>query len=323
MPTKPIRRDPRDPVRGPNPVRGPRDGGGGGGGQGGGGGNGGGGGGGGGNGGGRGGRGGRGGGGIGGLNIQELFNLGMNLSHPNRQARRDINLMYRPQIRGLKQDYNRYSNQMGALYDILGNKLKEAGDPAAANIGQIQGDYSQGVEGIIGALGNQIQTPEQMAFLNTLGTQATAGAEGLATQGANEQRLNASFQRQGALESNALQRQAAFDLREGLSSLRDQRRLDMRSRLDELRATAFERMLALKEYQLRAAAAADARNSNDFLADFAGGLAGLGLGGSGGGGPNNGGGGGGGQQGGGGGGGGGPDPRNSSSAPNRPPGWYI
>ena len=252
------RNDPPNPPNGPR-NDGPRGGGGGGGG-----------------GGGNGGRGGRGGG------VGSLLNIAGQLSHPLRQARRDMRSIYNPQIRGLKQDYNRYSNQMGALYDILGRRLGEVGEPAAANIAQVQGDYTSGVGGILDMIGSKIQTPEQAAFLNTLGAQSIAGADALGTQGANEQRLNASFGRQAALESNTLQRNAAYDLREGLSSLRDQRRMDTRSRLDELRAQAFERMLAIKEYQLRAAAAADARNSNGFLANFAGSLAGLGLDGAGG-----------------------------------------
>jgi len=202
-----------------------------------------------------------------GWSIRDLFDMGLNLSNPRQQARIDTRLLYQPQIHGLKRDYKTYANQTGALYDILQRQLGEAGAPALGNYQNINDAYTKGTQGIIDSLG-QTTAPDQAAFLNTLGAQALAGSDQMKTMAANEQRYGASMGREAGLENMVLQRNAAGDLKDAMGQLRTSRATDFRDRLDQLRQTAFERMLALKEFQLRSAAVGSQLKGDKATRDF-------------------------------------------------------
>ena len=206
-----------------------------------------------------GGHGGGGGGGKGpaGMSIRDLYQLGMNLAHPLQQARHDVAAIYQPQIHGLKTDYSNYANQMGALYSVLGNQLADTGKSADNNYQNVNQDYTKGTQDILGALG-QTTAPDQAAFLKVLGSQALAGSKDLAQSATNEARYNASMGQQAGMENTILQRNAASSLNQGLEQLRTQRGNDLKTQLDQIRSDAFNRLLALKQYQLNAATNASA-----------------------------------------------------------------
>lgn len=201
------------------------------------------------------------------LSLQELFSLGMNLAHPLQQTRHDIQTIYGPQVRGLKNDYQNYANQMGALYSVLGNQLADTGASADNNYQKVNNDYTQGTQDILGSLA-QTTAPDQAAFLNVLGNQALAGSKDLAQTATNEQRYNASMGQQAGMENTILQRNAAGSLNDALESLRKQRASDFQSQLDQNRQTAFERMLALKQYQLQAAQSASMMKGDKWTRQF-------------------------------------------------------
>lgn len=204
---------------------------------------------------------------LNGMSLQDLFSIGMNLAHPMQQTKHDISTIYGPQVRGLKHDYSNYSNQMGALYTVLGNQLGDIGAGADNNYQRVNSDYTKGTQDILGSLG-QTTAPDQQAFLNVLGNQALAGSKDLAQQATNEQRYNASMGDQASLENTILQRNASGDLNAALESLRKQRASDFKSTLDQNRQTAFERMLALKQYQLQAAQVAQQGKGDKWTRQF-------------------------------------------------------
>lgn len=188
-----------------------------------------------------------------------------------RDAKRDVGLAIRPELReirnakrGLKRDYRGYANQMGGLYGILGRELGGIGGQMSGEFDEVQGDYTQGVESIMSALG-QTTAPDQAGFLNTLGSFALAGQNDLSTDASREVAWNASNQRQGGLESMVLQRNIRGDLQEGLDDLRTARRdvihdrgPMLMQRMDQLREQQFARSMALKELALRRQALAQA-----------------------------------------------------------------
>ena len=212
---------------------------------------------------------------------------GGGFTSPRRQARRDVMLALRPQLRETKRqgtqvrrEYDKYAGQMGGLYGLLDTQLADIGGDMGGQFDAIQDRYSGGVADIMGALG-QSAAPDQAAFLNTLGSFALAGQNTLGTDMARESAYNASTRRQGGLESMVLGRNIRSDLQDALDMLRDERRDIMRDRgpmvmqrMDTLRQQAFDRSMALKELALRRAAVASA-NGDDaamgrFLADYAG-----------------------------------------------------
>lgn len=190
-----------------------------------------------------------GGGGNGGGGNGSLQGLLAMISNPMQTARNDIRALYNPQFSGLRSDYRTYSNQMGALYDILGRELERTGRRSDRQYGNINDAYSEGVQGILGGL-EQTTAPDQAAFLNSLGAMALSGSRDLGTMASNEARYNASMGRQADIESMILQRNASGALRDAMGELREQRGLDFRQLLDQRRAEAFDRLMALKQFGL-------------------------------------------------------------------------
>ncbi|HET9672694.1 MAG TPA: hypothetical protein VFQ40_07580 [Actinomycetota bacterium] len=174
-----------------------------------------------------------------------------------------MNLMIRPllrelrdQRRGATRDYRNFSNQMGFLYDELGQELGDIGADTQGAFGGIQEGYTEGIEGIIGALGAS-SAPDQAAFLNSLGAQAIGGQQLLSNQQGRESAWNASTRRQGGIEGMQVRRNARADLQDVLDDLRLARRdvlgdrgAMVASRLDQLRDRRFDEWLARQELGL-------------------------------------------------------------------------
>ena len=211
---------------------------------------------------------------------------GGGFTSPRKQARRDVMLALRPQLRETKRqgkdvrrEYDKYAGQMGGLYGLLDTQLADIGGDMGSQFTANQDRYSGGVADIMAAIG-QSTAPDQGAFLNTLGSFALAGQNTLGTDAARETAYNASTRRQGGLESMVLGRNIRSDLQDALDQLRDERRDIMRDRgpmvmqrMDTLRQQQFDRQMALKELALRRAAVASA-NGDDaamgaFLQDYA------------------------------------------------------
>jgi len=189
------------------------------------------------------------------------------IQHPERMARRDVKLAIRPQLQALKReqgnvkdDYGEYMNQLGFLYNLVGENLGNVQQKVSSQSNRLGGKYAENAGGLLESLGLGSSTaPDAAAAAKALGSQAMAGQRALRAMGQDAVSTLGSYQTQGELERLVSGRNAMGQQQDMLDDLRERRQdilankpLMMKQRLDELRQLAWEQWMAEREFRLRA-----------------------------------------------------------------------
>lgn len=185
-----------------------------------------------------------------------------------KRAQRDVRWAQRPALKDLerqhreaKRMYESDERKVGNIYDRLQSQLAPLGEQYDEQAQGIMRDYTGQVGGLANLIG-QATLPEFSGETQAAGGMlGSLGAGGLAMLGSDRMR-NAGYQRfagqQAAFEGAESQRMLLQGYREMIDELRAQRQdikrdapLMSQQRLAELMDTRFERMLALREMNIR------------------------------------------------------------------------
>lgn len=192
------------------------------------------------------------------------------IQNPTKMARRDVKLALRPQLQDLKRemgnvkdDYGEYMNQLGFLYNLVGENLGGIGKQQDRYTTRAANLYGKNAGGLLDSLGLADSTaPDAAAWARALGSQAEAGQRALGTMASDAAQNMGSLQTQGELERlvagrNAMGKQSDMldDLRQQRQDILSNRPLMLKQRTDELRQLAWEQWMAEREFRLRTASA--------------------------------------------------------------------
>lgn len=202
-----------------------------------------------------------------------------------QDAVRDVMLSLRPSRQAIRRsrrqgiaDYRQFDAQAQNIGQQFQHQIAPLGGAYDAQIGDITGDLQGQLGSLTGLLGTSIgQVPdaERIAGANMMGTVGAGSLEGLASDRARNAGYQTSAQRQGAIETMTTRRNATTDLQNFLDDLSNQQQ-DLysgsdsliRQREDQLRQQAFDRAMALKNYNLNASSVGAANASNAAFGDY-------------------------------------------------------
>lgn len=192
-----------------------------------------------------------------------------NASGVYSDAVRDVMMSLRPgrqQIRRARRqgiaDYGQYSQQAADIGQAFQSQVAPLGGAYDAQVGGITSDLQAQLGSLTGLLGTSIgQVPEaeRAAGAAMFGTTGAGTLAQLASERARQAGYQTSAQRQGAIETMTTRRNALVDLQNYLDDLAS-RKTDLyagsdamiRQREDQLRQQAFDRAMAMRNYNLNA-----------------------------------------------------------------------